>query len=67
MISPCKDCQDRYINIETNERCHTKCKRYQEFVQHREKVRHMAIDYCETRSAHVEQVIKSKRKYRRNK
>lgn len=33
MMSPCKDCQHRYIG------CHTVCKLYQEYVREREDIR----------------------------
>ena len=28
VLSPCKDCKDRWINTETLERCHNTCKKY---------------------------------------
>lgn len=28
---PCKDCKDRWINVETCERCHATCEKYIEY------------------------------------
>lgn len=39
MNSPCKNCQDRYIDIATGHNCHTDCEKYQEFAKYKEEER----------------------------
>lgn len=29
VLSPCKDCADRWVNTETLERCHSNCTKYE--------------------------------------
>lgn len=32
-LSPCKDCNNRWINTETLERCHSTCEKYLQYKQ----------------------------------
>jgi hypothetical protein len=32
LMAPCKDCAERWLDIEHEDRCHNHCSRYKEFV-----------------------------------
>ena len=42
VLSPCKDCNDRWINTETLERCHCTCMKYKAYKEKLEsnRIRH---------------------------
>ena len=38
MISPCKDCPKRWVDLETGKNCHGTCKEYNDYVAFRREI-----------------------------
>lgn len=63
VLSPCKDCTDRWIDLKTLQRCHNTCKKY---LAYKEKIEvHRAIQNQENKENEI--TFKSRQDWSKNK
>lgn len=63
VLSPCKDCTERWIDLETLQRCHSSCSKYLAYKEELEA--HRSIQNQENKEREITFI--SKQNWRRNK
>ena len=49
MTAPCKDCKDRWFDLETGKRCHTTCEKYKLFKEQNEQANQNRLRYYDAK------------------